>query len=103
MSHLFGDADALAVEPVLASVARDHELVAVRLLADAPQPFRVIFGVLKSSKNVGFFHSSKINLNITVTQRALVQRVHRDNNLYERVLSKGSFFEQTYIIASYAF
>jgi hypothetical protein len=54
LSHLFGDADALAVEPVLASVARDHELVAVRLLADTPQPFRVIFGVLKSSKIFGF-------------------------------------------------
>jgi hypothetical protein len=96
LSHLFGDADALAVEPVLASVARDHELVAVRLLADAPQPFRVIFGVLKSSKNVGFFHSSKINLNITVTQRA--QSWFRGASVVE-----GKLFEQTYIIASYAF
>ena len=42
VAHLLGDPDAAAVEPLLASVARDHELVVVRLPTDAPKTLRVV-------------------------------------------------------------
>ena len=38
LAHRLGDVDALAVEPVLAHVAADHETVIERLPADTPQP-----------------------------------------------------------------
>ena len=42
LAHAFRDADALAVVPVQAIVAADHEAVVVRLLADAPQTLGVV-------------------------------------------------------------
>ena len=42
MPHLFGNSYTSAVEPLLAAVTGDHELVLVRLPANTPEAFWVI-------------------------------------------------------------
>ena len=45
-AHAARHPDALAVEPVFAFVAADHETIVVRLPANAPQPLRIVFRVV---------------------------------------------------------